>query len=169
MKIALEYDAMLRTIRRMSHEIVEYHGNINDLIVFGIEHNGYPVAKLICESINKAENTNVPCHPLDIRKYRDDEKQADVDIPQIDVAGKSILLVDDVIYTGRTARAALEAVFDLGRPKKITYATLVDRGHREMPIRPDFVGKSIPTRYDEKIIVDIENKRGIVTMPRQRQ
>ncbi len=167
MKIVLAYDAMLRTIRRMGHEILEYHGDINNLIVLGIEHNGYPVAKLITESISTAENCELSCYPLDIRKYRDDEKQADVDIPQIDVNGKEILLVDDVIYTGRTARAALEAVFDLGRPKKITYAVLVDRGHREMPIRPDFVGKSIPTRYDEKIVVDIENERGIVTIPRQ--
>jgi pyrimidine operon attenuation protein/uracil phosphoribosyltransferase len=150
-----------RALMRIAHEIVEHNRGTEDLCIVGIRSRGEPLAKLIRDNILKIENAEVPCGDLDIYFYRDDLTHlADspvvrrADLP-FSVVGKKVVLVDDVLYTGRTARAAIEAVFSLGRPAEIQFAVLIDRGHRELPIRADYVGKSIPTSRREMVAVHI--------------
>ena len=143
--------AMNRALMRISHEIVERNKGAENVVLLGIRRRGVPIARHICENIEKIEGQSVPCGEVDISFYRDDlTKQSDV--PQLkytdfgfDVNDKDLVLADDVLYTGRTARAAIEAVFSAGRPRSIQFAVLIDRGHSELPIRPNFVGKNIPT------------------------
>lgn len=153
--------AVSRALKRISHEIVEKNGGVKDLAVVGIKRRGVPLAEIIAENIRQIEGVNVPVGVVDITFYRDDLKHIS-DEPVLggtdfgfDVTGKTIILVDDVLYTGRTARAAMEAVMSAGRAAAIKLAILVDRGHRELPIRGDFVGKNVPTSRDERISVKV--------------
>jgi pyrimidine operon attenuation protein/uracil phosphoribosyltransferase len=155
MKKVYPYEDIQRMIRRVTHEIIEKNPVLSEIILVGILKKGLPLAKLIQENLKTYEGTDVTCVALDISSYRDDEKKTPGKISSIDVTDKVCILVDDVFYTGRTARAAMDALIDLGRPAKIQLAVLVDRGHRELPIRADFVGKNIPTSKEERIVVDV--------------
>ncbi len=150
-----------RVLTRVAHEILEKNKGIQDVVLVGIKTRGVPLAKRIARKIEKIENKVVPCGELDITLYRDDLSQIssqpivhNTEIP-FDINDKIVILVDDVIYTGRTVRSAMDALIDLGRPAAIQLAVLVDRGHREVPIRADFVGKNIPTSKKEIIEVKL--------------
>jgi pyrimidine operon attenuation protein/uracil phosphoribosyltransferase len=151
-----------RTIARLAHEIVERNRGTDDLAVLGIRTRGVPIAQRIIDKIREIENKQLPLGILDVTMYRDDVfkniKQPVVQPTEIDfeIHGKVVILVDDVLYTGRTVRAALDAVIDFGRPAKIQLAVIVDRGHRELPIRADYVGEVIPTDRDDKVVVNLK-------------
>lgn len=157
---------MKRALTRITYEIIERNRGIEDLVLVGIKTRGIFIAQRIADRLKQLEGIEVPTGELDITLYRDDKKSDDdptlhhSQIP-ISLEGKEVVLVDDVLYTGRTIRAALDALMDFGRPKRISLAVLVDRGHRELPIRPDFVGKNIPTSLAEEIIVEMEESDGI--------
>ena len=159
MKQILDSEQIARTLKRISHEIIEKNEALEDLVFVGIKSKGTPIAHLISENIYSYEGIRIPVEEIDISKYRDDHKKTDVGISNIQTSlcNKVIVLVDDVLFTGRSVRAAMDAIMDLGRARKIQLAVLIDRGHRELPIRPDFVGKNIPTSHDERVIVDITN------------
>lgn len=157
----MDEDAMRRALMRISHEIAEKNKGVDNICIVGIRRRGECLAELIRDNIEKIENARVPCGSIDINFYRDDLSPV-AEAPVIgrarlpfEVAGKSVVIVDDVLYTGRTARAAIEAVFSCGRPKTIQLAVLIDRGHRELPIRADYVGKNIPTSHTELVEVRI--------------
>ncbi len=152
---------MNRAIKRMAHEIIEANKGIEDLVLLGIQRRGVPLAKMLGDAIAQVEGNEVPQGALDITFYRDDLSKLGP-VPQVastempfDVTDKIVILVDDVLYTGRTVRAALDVIMDWGRPRAIRLAVLVDRGHRELPIRPDFVGKNVPTSSREIIKVKV--------------
>ena len=162
----LDQDGIRRSLTRIGHEIVEKNKGVEDLIIVGIRRRGVPLAERLAEIISQIEGTKLPVGKLDITLYRDDltvlSDQPVVratEIP-VDVTGKKIILVDDVLYTGRTVRAALDAIMDLGRPKSIQLAVLVDRGHRELPIRADYIGKNVPTSRRESIEVMLQETDG---------
>ena len=153
--------SMSRALTRIAHEIIERNDGCRDVGLVGIRRRGEPLAKIVADNIEAIEHVTVPVGFLDITLYRDDLTTIG-DAPRLnhsnvpfDVTGKRIVLVDDVLYTGRTARAAMEAVIACGRPRVIQLAVLVDRGHRELPIRADFVGKNVPTSRNELIEVQI--------------
>lgn len=153
--------AMNRALVRISHQIAEKNKGVDNVVLVGIRRRGEPLARQIRDCIETIEGVAVPCGSIDIRFYRDDLSRL-ADAPRVEpvalevpVTGKDIILIDDVLYTGRTARAAIEAVFSCGRPRSIQFAVLVDRGHRELPIRADFVGKNIPTSRSELVEVRI--------------
>lgn len=158
----LDEKAIDRTLTRLAHEIIERNKGTDNLVIVGIYTRGVPISKRIAEKINTIENGEIEVTSIDITMYRDDlskiGKDPVVKNNEIDINldNKKIVLVDDVIYTGRTVRAALDAIMDLGRPKVIQLAVLVDRGHRELPIRPDYVGKNVPTSRDEIVKVRVE-------------
>ena len=159
---SLLYDENIlgRSLKRIAHEILENSEGSENLCLIGIKTRGVPMAKRLADFIYKIEGVRVPVGILDITLYRDDItpiKDPVVSESQIDfpIEGKDVILIDDVISTGRTARAALDALVDFGRPAKIKLAALVDRGHRELPIRPDFVGKNIPTSKTEIVRVSL--------------
>ena len=160
--------AIGRAITRISHEIIERNKGIENVVLIGIKTRGIPVASRIANKIEAIEGQKILTGEMDITLYRDDlsEKQIDpvVNSTKIDfdITDKTVVLVDDVLYTGRTVRSALNALMDVGRPKAIQLAVLVDRGHRELPIRADFVGKSLPTSKDELVICDFDNKEVII-------
>ncbi len=152
---------MSRAIKRMAHEILEAHKGVENLVVLGVQRRGVPLARKLAEAIKQVEGHEVPQGALDITFYRDDLSKLGP-APQVsstempfDVADKTVILVDDVLYTGRTVRAALDVIMDWGRPQAIRLAVLIDRGHRELPIRPDFVGKNVPTSQKEIIKVKV--------------
>lgn len=157
----MDEDAMRRALMRISHEITEKNKGVENVCIVGIRRRGERLAELIRDNIEKIEGILVPCGSIDINFYRDDLSpvaESPVISPaelDFEVAGKTVVIVDDVIYTGRTARAAIEAVFSCGRPKMIQLAALIDRGHRELPIRADYVGKNIPTSHTELVEVHI--------------
>lgn len=151
-----------RTLMRMSHQIVERNNGTDNVCLVGVKRRGVPLAERIAANIETIEGKSVPLGTLDITLYRDDLEQIqpspelhNSDIP-FPVDGKIIILIDDVIYTGRTARAAIEAIFTYGRPAQIQLAVLIDRGHRELPFRPDYVGKNIPTSHSEIVSVLVD-------------
>ena len=153
----MDESAVLRSMKRITHEIIEKNNGASDIILLGIHRRGMPLAAMLKENIRNFEGTDVPLGSIDISLYRDDLTQLS-DLPETgntvipcDISGKKVILVDDVIYTGRTVRAAIEAVFHYGRPKSIQLAVLIDRGHRELPVRPDYVGKNIPTSHSEVV------------------
>ena len=154
--------AVRRALMRVAHEIVEKNRGVQDVCLVGICRRGNPIAEILAENVERIEGSRPPVGSLDITFYRDDLTHVS-DAPTVsdagsipfDITGKKIILVDDVLYTGRTARAAIDALFSLGRPKMIELAILIDRGHRELPIRDDFVGKNIPTSQNELICVEI--------------
>ena len=160
-KIVMTRDDIRRTLARIAHEIIEQNKSTNHLVLVGMRTRGVPLARRLAANIQKFENMYVPVGALDFSLYRDDISHLDkqpvvqhTDIPT-SVDGKSIVLVDDVLYTGRSTRAAMDALIDLGRPRQIQLAVLIDRGHREMPIRPDYVGRNIPTSLLEEIEVRV--------------
>lgn len=159
-------DEMRRVITRIAHEILERNAGTDDLVIIGIRRRGVPLARRIAEKIKEIEGTSVPFGTLDITLYRDDLSQLDyhplvrkTEVP-FSITKKRVILVDDVLFTGRTARAALDALVDLGRPEFIQLAVLIDRGHRELPIRADFVGKNVPTSRREVINVNLQEVDG---------
>ncbi len=158
--------AIRRSLARITHEIIERDRGCAELCLVGIRRRGIPLAYMLAENLQKFEGTKVPVGELDITLYRDDLRElhpvaetTGSRIP-VNITGKKVVLVDDVIYTGRTARAAIEAVFAHGRPACIQLAVLVDRGHRELPIRPDYVGKNIPTSHNEVVSVSVKEYDG---------
>lgn len=154
--------AMQRALTRITYEIIERNRGINELVLVGIKTRGVYLANRIAARLQQLENTEIPVGELDISHYRDDVEDPDHGVVDIDVdlTDKRVILVDDVLYTGRTIRAALDAIMDNGRPASINLAVLVDRGHRELPIRADFVGKNIPTAQNERIKVEVEEIDG---------
>ncbi|HCV34195.1 MAG TPA: bifunctional pyr operon transcriptional regulator/uracil phosphoribosyltransferase PyrR [Acidimicrobiaceae bacterium] len=151
-------DDMGRAVRRMSHEIIERNHGLEEIVVVGLQTGGVPVAERLVATLEDIDGLRPPLGMLDVALHRDDigirpvVPEATTDLPA-DLDGKIVILVDDVLFTGRTIRAALDAVCDFGRPRAVQLAVMVDRGHRELPIRPDFVGKNLPTRRDE--VVDV--------------
>jgi len=160
----LDQSAINRALTRIAHEILEKNKGGDDLVLVGIKTRGAPLAKRLQEKIKEIENLTLPIGVLDITLYRDDLKKAtDSDEPEIkasdipvDLTGKNVVLIDDVLYTGRTVRAAMDATMDIGRPAQVQLAVLVDRGHRELPIRADYVGKNIPTSEKEIVVVHVD-------------
>ena len=158
-KVLFDQDTITRSLIRIAHEILEKNDNLNDVVIIGIKTRGSYLAERLVRLIEVFEGVTVPLGELDITKYRDDitREMKEVIVNQSTVPmtlnGKTVILVDDVLYTGRTVRAALEAVLEYGRPKNIQLATLIDRGHRELPIRADYVGKNIPTSQKEVVNV----------------
>jgi pyrimidine operon attenuation protein/uracil phosphoribosyltransferase len=157
----IDGEGLRRAITRIAHEIIEKNGGAEDLVLVGIRRRGVPLAQRIAAKIKEFEETTVPVGALDITLYRDDLQTiahqpvvGPTEVP-VDVEGKVVILVDDVLFTGRTARAALDELIDLGRPRAIQLAVIVDRGHRELPIRADFVGKNVPTSRREVIMVKV--------------
>jgi len=157
--IILDEKAIGRALKRISHEIIEKNKGVEDVVLIGIKTRGIPLAYRIQKNIELIENIKVPIYELDITNYRDDiNKEENIEIKSFDfdVRNKIVIIIDDVLYTGRTVRAALDAIVDRGRPKKVELAVLVDRGHRELPIRADFVGKNVPTSKSERVSVMLE-------------
>ena len=174
-RVVLNADDMRRALSRMAHEVVEHNGGVDGLVLVGLQTRGVPIARRIQQAIASFERATVPCGQLDITLYRDDlftgrvlELQ-ETALPT-DITGANVVLVDDVLYTGRTIRAALDAVMDHGRPRSIELAVLIDRGHRELPIRANFVGKNVPTAYDESVEVHVNEIDGcdevVITSPK---
>lgn len=162
-KAKLLDDKMIdRSMTRLAHEIIEKNRGVDNVVLVGIKSRGVPLAYRLADKISQIEGKSIPVGKLDITLYRDDLslKSYEPDVKGLDVDfqidGKIVILVDDVIYTGRTVRAAMDAVIDFGRPSAIQLAVLVDRGHRELPIRPDYVGKNIPTSSKEIVKVKLE-------------
>ncbi|MDO5717945.1 MAG: bifunctional pyr operon transcriptional regulator/uracil phosphoribosyltransferase PyrR, partial [Tissierellia bacterium] len=152
-----------RILRRISHEIIERNKGAEGIIFLGILTRGYPLSERISKNIYDFEGIKAPCYHLDISNYRDDRRMNKNSKPtdcNIDINDKKIIIVDDVISTGRTVRAAMDAINAIGRPSKIELVAIVDRGHRELPIKPDFIGKNIPTSKDEFVVVEIEEIDG---------
>lgn len=166
MKELMDATAMNRALTRISHEILEANKGATDLVLVGIRTRGVPIANQLAKKIKQIEGIDVPVETVDITFYRDDlGKKSNQPIEgehsfQTEITNKTVVLVDDVIFTGRTARSAMDAIMDLGRPNYIQLATLVDRGHRELPIRADFVGKNIPTSKLENVKVMIKEIDG---------
>lgn len=164
---------MRRALTRIAHEILEHNGGAKDLVLVGVRTRGVPLAHRLAELIKSFEGIDVPVGTLDITLYRDDVHLRGplaleaTDLP-VSVTGYRVVLVDDVLFTGRTARAAMDAVMDLGRPTNIQLAALIDRGHRELPIRADYVGKNIPSSLSEEIQVrlsEIDKVDEVVILP----
>jgi pyrimidine operon attenuation protein/uracil phosphoribosyltransferase len=165
--VLMSADDVRRAIVRIAHEIVEQNRGCQDLILVGMRTRGVPLAQRLSDAIRDFEGEAVPVGALDIGLYRDDLPARGTrieikpsDLPE-DIAGKRVVLVDDVLYTGRSIRAALDALIDYGRPQRIQLAVLVDRGHRELPLRADFVGKNIPTSRGDDVLVQLEETDGI--------
>ena len=162
----MDEKAIGRAITRISHEIIERNKGIEDVVLVGIKTRGVPIADRIGKKIQQIEGASVNTGEVDITLYRDDLKKIDVDPVingsnvQFSIDDKIVILVDDVLYTGRTVRSALDAIIDIGRPKAIQLAVLVDRGHRELPIRADYVGKNVPTSKCEIISVKLSEIDG---------
>jgi len=162
-RVLLDQDDLQRTLRRIAHEILEKHADVDQLALVGIYTRGVVLAQRLRAVIEQLSEVRVPTGALDISFYRDDVglqrahpqpvvKATKLDFP---IDGRSVVLVDDVLYTGRTIRAAIDALFDYGRPQRVQLAVLVDRGHRELPIRPDYVGKNLPTARSERVNVNL--------------
>lgn len=162
----MDESAVQRALVRIAHEITEKNKGTHNLVFLGIKTRGVPLAEIIASNIEKIEGVKLLVGELDINHYRDDLTEIN-SIPQVnhpelpfDVNGKNIILVDDVLFTGRTVRAAIEAIFSLGRPSSIQLAILVDRGHRELPFRADYVGKNVPTSTSELVSVKLPQTDG---------
>ena len=175
--VIMNSETMRRALKRISHEILEQNQGADNLVLLGIRRRGVPLAHIIKENIMSIENIDVPVGELDITFYRDDLTLADPNKrdPKINstlkenvpfsIEGKTVVLVDDVIYTGRTTRAALDACSYYGRASKIQLAVLIDRGHREIPIRADYVGKNVPTSHKERVsvkVLEIDGKEEVL-------
>jgi len=156
MKEIMNGEQLSRTLKRITHEIIERNQDLSDLVLVGILRKGYPIAQILKDNLRRFADIDVSIYSLDITAYRDDlDTKKDPKNQDLDVQNKTVILVDDVLYTGRSVRAAMDALNDHGRPKQIQLAIVIDRGHRELPIRADYVGKNIPTSKSEKVIVDM--------------
>jgi len=181
-KIIMTSEDIRRSLARISHEIIERNKTTRDMVLIGLRTRGVPLAKRLAANMEKFEGALIPVGSLDIGPYRDDTTEHNhlksqlTQIP-VNVEDKLVILVDDVLFTGRSIRAAMDALIDMGRPKSIQLAVLVDRGHRELPIRPDYVGRNIPSSLDEEVQVkmaetdDVDeviiNKNGVAAAQRQ--
>ncbi len=158
----LDRDAVARAIRRMAHEVIERNEGLDEVVVVGLQTGGVPFAESLAIALAEIESVDVPVGRLDVAFYRDDISirpvlpEAATDVP-FDISRKTVVLVDDVLFTGRTIRAALDALVAQGRPRAVQLAVMIDRGHRELPIRPDYVGKNLPTRRDEVVNATIDS------------
>lgn len=162
----MDQPQMLRTITRMAHEIIERNKGVEDVVLVGVCRRGEPLARMLSRAIQRVEGTQLPVGTIDTALYRDDlahlpgpPAASRTDIP-FSIEGKTVVLADDVLHTGRTVRAALDALMDLGRARRIQLAVLIDRGHRELPIRADFVGKNVPTAASEFVRVNLCEEDG---------
>ena len=162
----MDETAVRRSMARITHEIIERNNGLQNIVLVGIRRRGVPLAAMLRENMLRFDGREIPLGSVDISLYRDDLTAVN-DLPRtgdshfpVELTGKTVVLVDDVIFTGRTARAAIEAIFDRGRPKEIQLAVLIDRGHRELPIRPDYVGKNIPTSRSELVSVMVDEYDG---------
>ncbi|MEM7341970.1 MAG: bifunctional pyr operon transcriptional regulator/uracil phosphoribosyltransferase PyrR [Actinomycetota bacterium] len=159
--VVFDQTGVERAVRRMAHEVIERNSGAEELVIIGLQTGGVPFADALGRALQQIDGTEVPIGRLDVAFYRDDINlrpvlpEAVTDLP-FDLNRKVVVLVDDVLFTGRTIRAALDAIMDRGRPKSIQLAVMVDRGHRELPIRPDYVGKNLPTRRDEAVSATVE-------------
>jgi len=169
--VIMDETAMRRALARIAHEIVEKNKGVEKVVLVGIRRRGGPIAERLARLIEEIEGVKVPVGILDITLYRDDlttlSSQPELHRSEIpfDIADKVVVLVDDVLFTGRTTRAALDALIDLGRPQRIQLAVLIDRGHRELPIKADYVGKNVPTASRELVEVrvqEIDNQEAVV-------
>ncbi len=165
-KVIMTEPEMRRALARIAHEIVERNHGIEDVVLVGLQTRGVPLARRLAEKLQELEDTPIPLGELDVTFYRDDLDRRPLqptvrrtEIP-VGVEDRRIILVDDVLYTGRTIRAALDEVMDFGRPQNVQLAVLIDRGHRELPIRADYVGKNVPTSFDEKVKVHLTETDG---------
>jgi pyrimidine operon attenuation protein/uracil phosphoribosyltransferase len=148
-----------RTLRRLAYEIVERNQGADSIELFGILESGVPLARTVAEEINAIEDTRLTAHELDVTPFRDDQPDQQSSSPShdVDVTDRDVILVDDVLFTGRTARAALDAVLQYGRPRSIQLVVLIDRGHREYPIQPDCTGRLLQTKHREEVVVDTDD------------
>lgn len=166
-KVLMTSEDMARALARVAHEIIERNRDIEDIVLVGMRTRGVPLAQRIGSAIWRFEGVLVPIGALDIGLYRDDapvlgarRSVQDTDVPT-DITDRHVVLVDDVLYTGRSIRAAMDALMDLGRPSSIQLAVLIDRGHRELPIRADYAGKNIPSSRDEEVRVQVQEVDGV--------
>jgi pyrimidine operon attenuation protein/uracil phosphoribosyltransferase len=176
-ELLLGPDEIARTVRRLAHEIIENNHGAEGLVLIGILSRGYPLARRLAAAIEAFEGTAVPVGSLDAGLYRDDlglrptpPRLRPSDVPDVD--GRTVVLVDDVLFTGRSIRAALDAIVDFGRPARVRLAVLVDRGHRELPIRPDFVGKNIPTAFVQSVrvrLAEVDGEEGVYVLGAEAQ
>jgi pyrimidine operon attenuation protein / uracil phosphoribosyltransferase len=166
----LTADDVARVLRRLAHEVIEANQCATDLVLLGIQTRGVPLARRLADLVGGIEGVPVPSGALDVTLFRDDLHRrgplplAATEVP-VDVDGRTVVLVDDVLYTGRTIRAALDAVSELGRPGRIRLVVLVDRGHRELPVRADHVGKNLPTAYDDRVrvlVAEVDGEDGVI-------
>ncbi|MCI7716204.1 MAG: bifunctional pyr operon transcriptional regulator/uracil phosphoribosyltransferase PyrR [Mitsuokella jalaludinii] len=164
--VIMDSEGIRRALTRISHEIVERNKGVDNIVIVGIRTRGVPIAERIAANIEHIEGKKPPVGVLDITLYRDDLSSLSyqpivhqTELP-VDITGKTIVLVDDVLYTGRTIRAALDAIIDMGRPQSIQLAVLIDRGHRELPIRADYIGKNVPTSRHESVSVQLSATDG---------
>jgi pyrimidine operon attenuation protein/uracil phosphoribosyltransferase len=168
-RVVLDRDDLRRTLVRIAHEIIEKNPGGDALALVGIHTRGAALGQRLHALVGELSGSAVPFGDLDISFYRDDFSRRDPNAQPVvhashldfDLAGRTIVLVDDVMFTGRTARAGIEALFDYGRPARVQLAVLVDRGHRELPIKPDYIGKSLPTSLDERVYVRVEEQDGV--------
>ena len=168
-KVVLDRDDFRRTLVRIAHEIVEKNAGSDGLALVGIHTRGAVIARRLHALVGELSGDDVPLGDIDISFYRDDVADREHrDAPVVhsshldfDLGSRTVVLVDDVLFTGRTARAAIEALFDYGRPRRVQFAAIVDRGHRELPIRPDYVGKNLPTSRTERVYVRVEESDGV--------
>lgn len=164
--LIMDETAIMRALARITHELIERNKGVSNVCLLGVKSRGIPLAKRLYENILKFEGVKVPVGELDITRHRDDLSDSDKQIAKgecsfpCDLRDKTVIIVDDVMYTGRTARAAIEATFAHARPKELQLAVLVDRGHRELPIRPDYVGKNLPTSKEERVSVRLSELDG---------
>ena len=161
----LSSEEIRRTLNRLASQIIEKAGDLSQVVLLGIHTRGVPLAHYLAQQIELIETINIPVGAIDITFYRDDLDQIKTRTPQksnipVDLTGKIVILVDDVVYSGRTIRAALNAVSDYGRPDLINLLVLVDRGHRQLPIHPDFIGKTLPTAKEEQVKVFVQSIDG---------
>ena len=176
-KIIMTPEDIRRSLARITHEIIERNKTTEHLVLVGMHTRGVPLAKRLAANMEDLEGSKIPVGALDIGLYRDDLSSLNpqpaiqpTDIP-VNIDGKSVVLVDDVLYTGRSTRAAMDALIDLGRPRSIQLAVLIDRGHRELPIRPDYTGKNIPSSRNEEVqvqLVETDGEDGVVIVKNSR-
>ncbi len=165
----MDADDIRRAVQRVAHEIVERNKGASNLVLVGIRTRGVPLSLRLAKAISSIEGTEVPVGKLDITLYRDDLHTVSTPVVREthlpgDIEGKNLVIVDDVLYTGRSVRAAMDALMDFGRPASIQLAVLVDRGHRELPIRADYVGKNLPTSRDERVkvaLTEVDGEEGV--------